>query len=162
MHLATTRLTLREAAIDDACALATYQRNARYLEHYSGPPGADRIIQLARQWAAESPRLNYQLIVTLGTKGPVIGCAGLRQADHPPGEAEVGIELNPDHWGSGYAREALSKLIEFARKNLGLQRLIALTAPENHRAHQLVRSFGFSLDSSSDHETRFQLILGAA
>ena len=50
-----------------------------------------------RRWANERPRVNYQLIVTLSAGGCVIGCAGLRQAGYPLGEAEVGIELDPDH-----------------------------------------------------------------
>ena len=60
---------------------------------------SERIVQSARLWAAESPRLNYQLIITLASGATVIGCAGLRQTGYPPGEAEVGIELDPEYLG---------------------------------------------------------------
>ena len=162
MELATSRLILREAEPSDAHALAAYQSDARYLEHYPEPTDADRIVQMARRWATDSPRLNYQFIITLGRGGPVIGCAGLRQAGYPSGGAEVGIELDPDHWGVGHAREALSALIEFARGEAGVVQLFALTTPTNVRAHRLVQSMGFLPAPPRDQEVCFQLSLDTA
>lgn len=159
MELATSRLILREAEPGDARALAAYQSDPRYLEHYPEPPDAEQIVQSARRHAAESPRLNHQFIVTLGKAGPVIGCAGVRQAGCPAGEAEVGIELDPDHWGAGHAREALSALIEFARGETDVTRLLASTTATNARAHRLVQSMGFVPAPPRDREVRFQLTL---
>jgi ribosomal-protein-alanine N-acetyltransferase len=160
--LETSRLTLREAEHPDAFALAAYQSDPRYLEHYPEPPDAARIVELARRWASDSPRLNHQFVATLGAQGPVIGCAGLRQAGHLPGVAEVGVELNPEYWGAGYAREVLSRLIEFARNDFELNQLLALTAPTNRRAHDLLLRLGFSVVPSPHHEGRFQLALATA
>lgn len=162
MVLVTSRLTLREAEQNDAAALAAYQADPRYLEHYPAPPDAERIIQLACEWAAELPRLNYQLIVTLGTHGPAIGCVGLRQAGYPCGEAEVGVEFNPLHWGAGYAHEALSTLIGFAQHQLGIHQLWASTTLGNQRAHRLLRNLGFSPEPPVGAALRFGLRLAAA
>ncbi len=169
MELVTSRLILREARPDDALALASYQSDPRYRAHYPESPGAQseipdaqRIVQLARLWATDLPRLNYQLIITLGLGGTVIGCAGLRQAGYPHREAEVGIELDPEYWGAGYAREALATLIEFARSQVGAQRLWALTTPTDVRAHRLVQGMGFSLAPPCAQEVRFELRLAAA
>ena len=162
MKLATSRLILREAEPDDAPALASYQSDPRYREHYPEIPDAQRIVQLARLWAIDSPRLNYQLIITLDPRGSIIGCAGLRQAGYPPREAEVGMELDPEYWGAGFAREALAALIEFARSKVGVRRLWALTTPTNVRAHRLVQGMGFSVAPSGAQEARFELTLAAA
>ena len=162
MELATSRLILREAEPWDALALASYQSDPRYREHDLESPDSQRIVQLARLWAAESPRLNYQLIITLGPGATVIGCAGLRQAGYPAREAEVGIELDPEYWGAGYAREVLSGLIEFARSQVGAQRLYALTTPTNVRAHRLLQGMGFSRTPPCGQEVRFELRLAAA
>ena len=162
MLLATSRLTLREATAHDAREIAGYQRDPRYLEHYPVAPDAERITQLSREWASESPRLNFQLIVTLSEGGLVIGCAGLRQKGQRRGEAEIGIEFNPHYWGAGYAKEAITKLIEFAREDLGIHRLIAVTTSENTRAESLVRSFGFLQDSSANGEVRYHLAVVSA
>jgi len=159
VELATSRLILREAEPRDARALAAYQSDPRYLEHYPELPDAEAIVQSACRWAAESPRRNYQFIITLGKAGPVIGCAGVRQAGHPAGCAEVGIELDPEHWGAGHAREALSALIEFARDETEVDRLFASTTPTNLRAHRLVQGMGFSPAPPRDQEVCFQLTL---
>jgi len=156
--LATSRLVLREAQARDAPELAGHQRDCRYLEHYAEPPDAVHIVERARQWASERPRVNYQLIITLAVEGSVIGCGGLRQAGYPPGEAEIGIEVHPDYWGFGYAREALSRLIDFARDDLSLSQLSALTTPTNRRAHSLLQNMGFS---SRHRNGRFRLALAA-
>ncbi len=77
-------------------------------------PGARQIIASAIGWAQAKVRLNYQLIITLTDQADVIGCAGLRTLGYPEGEAEVGIEIDPENWGRGYASEALACLIELA------------------------------------------------
>src|SRR5262245_14851590 len=154
---------LREARPSDASQLAAYQRDPRYLEHYSEPPvAAEEIVRLACQWATVSPRLNYQLIVSLGTDGRVLGSVGLRQAGYPAGEAELGVELNPLHWGGGFASEALSELIRFARRDLSLRRLWASTSPGNRRALRLLERLGFSPEPHSGPPARFKLTLTAA
>jgi len=154
MRLATARLVLRDPAPRDAEALAAYQSDARYLEHYPEPPDADAIIATACGWAAESPRRNHQFVVTLD--GAVIGCAGVREA------GDLGIELDPRHWGEGYAREALTALIAFARDELGVARLTASTTATNVRAHRLVERLGFARATSPDEEVRFELALDSA
>jgi len=149
MKLATARLVLRDPEPADARALAAYQSDARYLAHYTEPPDADAIIATACRWAAESPRRNHQFVVTLGDA--VIGCAGVREA------GDLGIELDPRHWGKGYAREALTALIAFARDELGIARLTASTAATNARAHRLVEALGFHPLPADGPEVLFQL-----
>ncbi len=144
MQLVTERLVLREAEPGDARALAAYQSDPRYLEHYAEAPDAESIVATAREWAAAAPRLNFQLIVTLREGGRVIGCAGIRQAGHACGEADLGIEVDPGHWGLGHAREAVTALIELARGELGVTRIFAETTPNNVRAQRLVMALGFS------------------
>jgi len=136
VELVTSRLILREAEPDDALALASYQSDSRYREQYPESPGpqgeildAPGIVRLARLWAADLPRLNYQLIITLGPGGQVIGCAGLRQAGYPPGEAEVGIELDPEYWGAGYARSRTRLTVHLGSFSLGGVPILARLRP---------------------------------
>ena len=160
--LSTPRLVLREAEPHDATLLAVYQSDPRYLEHYEDPADALSIVETSRRWAVEHPRVNYQLIVILNSCSSVIGCAGLRKAGHPSGEAAIGIELHPDQWGHGYGHEALSRLIEFGRNDLELEHIWAITRPTNQRACRLLHNLGFSPVSSVRQETRFRLSVAAA
>jgi len=160
MRLKTSRLVLREARPQDVAALAAYQKSPRYLEHYRLPPDPARIIEEAMQWAAETPRENFQFMLSLAD-GPAIGCAGLRQRGCGPGEAEVGIELDPERWGSGLAHEALSALFSFASRELSLSSLTATTAASNQRAQRLLLGLGFAPEPAGDGELAFRLRLPA-
>ena len=48
MILSTPRLTLRDAADEDAETLVSYQNDPRYSEHYSERSNAKQIIRLTR------------------------------------------------------------------------------------------------------------------
>ncbi|MDH3592126.1 MAG: GNAT family N-acetyltransferase [Planctomycetota bacterium] len=157
MKLTTARLVLRDPSPADAVALAAYQDDPRYLEHYPEPPDSDAIIATACRWAREAPRVNFQFIVTCD--GAVIGCAGVRRAGHAPGAADLGIELAPAQWGAGFAREALAALIEFARIELGVDRLLAETTATNTRAHRLMQRLGFRRVPTTGPEAPFELAL---
>ena len=53
------------------------------------------------------------------------------------GEVEVGYLLHKKYWGKGYATEALSALLEWAKQNIKTEYIIALT-PLAHIASQRV------------------------
>ena len=143
MQLSTCRLELRDAEDTDIPRLSAYQSDSRYLEHYEVKPDAGDIIAQAKSWALENPRLNYQLIVTRVEDSAVIGCAGIRTEGYAKSKGEIGIELNPDYWGEGYASEVVRKLIEFS-KSIGVSELYATTASTNKRAYRLLTGHGFS------------------
>ena len=159
--LEASRLVLREAVASDVSALREYQRDPRYLEHYPQPPDPLQIVVRSTRWARESPRLNFQFVIARGASEPTIGCAGVRRAGAAPGEAEVGIELNPEYWGRGYATDTLERLIDFARQDLELVTLLASSSPTNRRAHELLRRVGFSRAPSARSVARFSLSLAA-
>lgn len=162
MRLETQRLLLRDAVESDVKALALYQSNPRYLEHYAEPPDAEAIVQQASAWASACPRVNFQLIVTLKDSQEVIGCAGLRQEGHAQGIAEIGIELGPDHWGSGYAREAIVGLLKFGKASLNLEQLVSVTSPTNIRAQYLLEHFGFSRTGDEGMQLVYEASIDAA
>ncbi|GAF09603.1 GNAT family N-acetyltransferase [Paenibacillus pini] len=56
---------------------------------------------------------------------------------------EISCELSRDYWGHGYMHEALGLLIDFGFHVMGLNRIEALTHPENTKANRLFQSLGF-------------------
>ena len=60
-----------------------------------------------------------------------LGRAGFAELKN--GEIEVGYVLLKEHWGQGIATEALSALLDWARKALSAPRILAY-APINHHA----------------------------
>jgi ribosomal-protein-alanine N-acetyltransferase len=152
MTVATLRLELREADIDYAADLKAYQNDSRYLEHYAEAPNTLALISLFKEWANSSPRLNYQFIIVLRESGTAIGCAGLRMEGKPDGEAELGVEINPDYWRQGFAREVVAALLEFGSSDLRVIRYVANTASTNRSAQQLLEEFDFACVYAQDND----------
>jgi len=148
--LKTKRLVLRELRVEDEGSLARYQCDRRYLEHYVEPPDARAIVASSMSWAAQSPRLNYQLAIAWSEQGPAIGCIGLRCHGQTSGTAEFGCELDPRLWEHGLAHEAASSLLDFGFGNLTLIRVVASTAPDNRRVHGLLTKLGFVPENEPD------------
>ncbi len=145
MLIQTERLCLRDPVESDLPRITSYQSDTRYLEHYLKPPDSKLILGLAMEWASEKPRKNYQLIISSKVKSEAIGSIGLRTSNSAVGEAEVGIEIDPNHWGNGFASEALVGIIDLA-KSIHIRRLQAITNENNTRAMALLKTAGFYLD----------------
>lgn len=84
--------------------------------------------------------------------GLPIGCIGLHPVTpgivaHAPelaGEVEPTIALAPDHWGQGYAAEALAAVLAYGFERLGLEQLVAVADVPNVRSHRLMLRVGFT------------------
>ncbi|MFT7653371.1 MAG: ribosomal-protein-alanine N-acetyltransferase [Candidatus Azotimanducaceae bacterium] len=141
--LHSERITAREFRLTDITYLRHYHANPLYLEHYDTPPDTEHIVQTAIAWSAELPRSNFQLAICLKNSDEPIGSIGLRGKGYLRNEAEIGIEVDPNHWGQGIAHEALGLVFDFA-KSLGVVKLHSNTKVTNKRAQRLIESFGFS------------------
>lgn len=148
MEITTRRFLLRDFVADDAPVFEAYHADPRSVEFYgveeTKPDHAKELIELFKTWAAELPRVNYQLaIIRRDETQTLVGCCGLRSADSESGKAELGIELAPAYWGRyGYAVEAMGALVEFDFAELGLQEIYGDTVSTNSRIVRLVESFG--------------------
>jgi RimJ/RimL family protein N-acetyltransferase len=83
--------------------------------------------------------------------GAVIGCVVLHR-DWPPtlqtwpafaGETEIVIALKEEHWGQGYAREAVEAALAYASGTLGTRRIVTLVDEPNERSRKLMQRCGF-------------------
>jgi ribosomal-protein-alanine N-acetyltransferase len=57
--------------------------------------------------------------------------------------AEISYALFPEHWGNGFAGEAVSKVISYGFKELGLMRIGAVVFVENRASNKLLTKLGF-------------------
>jgi ribosomal-protein-alanine N-acetyltransferase len=149
--LATPRLALRPLTDDDGPRLADVFAGAgvrRYLfdNEEVAPETVATIIRENLRRSAQG--LGLWLIVK---DDGVIGCVGLQRA--PPntvnifpafaGEMEMTIALKEDHWGFGYAGEALDAVLAHAANVLRQRRIVAVVDVPNHASHALFRRCGF-------------------
>lgn len=151
MQLETERLILRDFVLNDAEALAACRADQRYWRYYDEPvdilQGAREHVQLFVSWQQATPRTHFQLAVVLKESGRLIGDCGLRwrhevhYGDSPLLEAEIGYELDPRHWGHGYATEAVRALVDFGFRQ-GLHRVWTSCLAENERSWRLMERIG--------------------
>jgi ribosomal-protein-alanine N-acetyltransferase len=148
MEIITERLLLREFVADDLPALAAYQADIRYGEFWPepAPPSQSQLLlDTFRSWAAERPRVNYQLAVAQTiTPRKIIGTCGLRSHGSDATTAEFGMELAPESWGQGYATEAARAILNFGFRDLGLMDVRGVSVTENVRVTDLVSRLGFA------------------
>jgi RimJ/RimL family protein N-acetyltransferase len=87
-------------------------------------------------------RLGYSLyLVERRSDGAPLGLCGLLKRDFLPG-ADIGYALAPRYWGHGYAREAASAVLAYARDTLKLPCLLAITHPDNQASISLLEKLG--------------------
>lgn len=77
-------------------------------------------------------------------KGILIGNVGLSNLNHIHKTAEIGIFIgNKEYWGKGYGTEAMSLLIDYSFKILGLENIILKVFSFNARARRSYEKVGF-------------------
>ena len=146
MILTTERLTLREFRQDDWPAVLAYQRKPLYLRYYAwtdrSPEDVRRFVQMFLDQQQEKPRLKFQLAVVLQASGRLIGNCGMRMAAAGAHEADIGYELDPAHWGQGYATEAARAVVEWGFAHRGLHRIFSWCIAENLGSARVLEKLG--------------------
>ncbi|HEV7814061.1 MAG TPA: GNAT family N-acetyltransferase [Janthinobacterium sp.] len=74
-----------------------------------------------------------------------MGLCGLIRRDTLP-EVDIGYAMLPPFWGHGYAYEAAAAVVEHARRDLGLKRLLGITSPDNHSSNKLLAKLGLKFN----------------
>ena len=94
--------------------------------------------------------------------GTLVGRAGLNVWDpsdwsitrldeaEGPTETEIAYLFGREYWGRGYATEAATAVRDWARGELGFQRLIALIYPDNLRSIGVARKLGMAPAGEAD------------
>lgn len=118
---------------------------------YTGVPlvdGIDSARQLIENFRSRFREHRSGLVWAIASRSDdrVIGESSVfrLQAEHR--KAEIGCTFGPSGWGHGYAREALTAVVEYLFNDLPffqLNRLVAETDPRNTPAIRLLESLGF-------------------
>lgn len=162
MALETERLLLRAPVAADAEALAPmyadpevmrYVGEGRPLTRAETERSVKRMIQ---RWEADGFGL---FTAVRKDDGAVIGRVGLlvwntdtwepttrAEAEDGRTEVEVGYTLGRDYWGRGYATEAAGAVRDFALRELGADRLIALIIHGNTASENVARKLGLEYE----------------
>jgi RimJ/RimL family protein N-acetyltransferase len=58
------------------------------------------------------------------------------------GRTEIGYRIRRDNWGEGYATEVARAWLDYGFSFLGLNRVVAMIQPENHRSVRVAENIG--------------------
>ena len=150
----TERLVLRRQSDGDAPFILRLMNDPDWLQHI-GDRGV-RTTDEARDYIRDGAVAMYErhgfglfLVETKEGRTPV-GICGLIRRDLLA-DADIGFALAPEHRGVGYAREAATATVTYARSNVGLDRLVAIVSPGNAASIRLLEELGFSYDRAFDY-----------
>jgi RimJ/RimL family protein N-acetyltransferase len=130
-------LRLRRAGLGDLAALHAALSHPLAMRYWSTPPHKE--IGETRDWLdamiAAAPDESDEFVIE--REGRVIGKAGCWRAP------EIGFFLHPDHWGRGFAMEALGAVIPRIFSVFPIDAIIADVDPRNAASLALLARLGF-------------------
>jgi ribosomal-protein-alanine N-acetyltransferase len=99
----------------------------------------------------------YNFTVKLNETGEVIGILMIAP-HHDTNDKEISYMFLPDYWGNGYAKETLSALLNFCKKQLKLKRIVSETQAENKSSCRLLEQLGYEVETELERFGANQII----
>jgi len=152
--LLTARLIVRRMSIADAGFILTLLNEPSWLR-FIGDRGV-RTIDDAKNYIIQGPVAMYASLgfglcaVELQDSACPVGICGLMKRDYLDA-ADIGFAFLPAYWGKGYAYEAANAILNFAKADLGLKRILATTRPENIASQKLLEKLGLRFERLMRH-----------
>jgi [ribosomal protein S5]-alanine N-acetyltransferase len=145
----TQRLRLRHLTTADAAFILELLNEPDFIRNIGDREV--RTLDDARRYIVNGPIASYQrhgfglFAVELKDSSIPIGICGLLRRDYLD-DVDVGFALLASYRGAGYAFEAASATMRFGKEVLGLERIVAITAPENDASIKVVRRLGLEFE----------------
>ena len=145
----TERLQLRKLTLDDAGLMLAVWNDPAFVRHV-GDRGI-RTTEEAHDAMRKGALHLYEAFgygpYRIGLKGDdtAVGICGLFRRDGLD-EPDIGYSTLPEFCGKGYAYEAAIAVMDYARSEFDLERLIAIISPQNDASIGLIRKLGFEFE----------------
>ena len=151
--LKTERLTLRQLVSSDANEIFALRSNDNVNKYLGRKPSksiddAKTFIQTINKNIQSNDSIYWA--ITLNGTDKLIGTICLFDFSDDNLKAEIGYELLPDFQGKGIMHEAISKVIDFGIKYIGLNSIEAYTHSENQNSTRLLEKFNFKKNGAGE------------
>ena len=83
--------------------------------------------------------------MSLKESGTPVGICGLLKREALE-DVDIGFAFLPDYWSQGFAFESASAVLKHGRQHWGLQRILAITSPDNDASIRLLTKLGFTFE----------------
>jgi [ribosomal protein S5]-alanine N-acetyltransferase len=147
--LKTERLELRELSFADDEFILELLNEPGFLRHI-GDKGV-RSLADAREYIAQGPAQSYRrcgfglYLASLAGRDEPVGICGLLKRDTLP-DVDLGFAFLSRHCRKGYATESASAVLDYGRRRLKLERIVAITAPANHGSIAVLERIGLKFE----------------
>ena len=147
--LNTERLGLRWLSAEDAAFMLELVNDPAWVR-FIGDRGV-RTLEDARDYILNGPVAMYHRVgfglylVELKQSRTPIGICGLIERAGLE-DIDIGFAFLPAFCGQGYAYESAAAILSYARDTVGLNRVVAITAPDNQRSIRLLKKLGLSFE----------------
>ncbi|MFC2027030.1 GNAT family N-acetyltransferase [Chloroflexota bacterium] len=151
MKLETDRLIIRSIQETDSESLANLWIDPDITCYMNGPRNYEEILKNFTEDAQIKPPLKVDLWpVVEKVTGQIIGHCGIIDKD-TEGESEYEIiyVLAKSAWGKGLATEAAISIRDYAFRQLGLNRIIALIDPNNPNSERVAIKTGLRYEKDT-------------
>jgi RimJ/RimL family protein N-acetyltransferase len=147
--LETPRLRLRPPVDADVPALFAIFSDPETMRYWTTPTmrdiaEAEALLQDIHEHAQARTLLQWG--IARREDDGVIGTCTLLHIEREHRRCELGYILRRDHWGRGFAHEALTRLVDHAFDTLAFHRLEADIDPRNTASIRLVERLGFRFE----------------
>lgn len=144
-ELTTDRLVLREPVEEDRASVHSYWSDERFRSCYPpdwlSPKHCDETVDDSLAALTVYPRTSHHWTIT--KDGEAIGRIRL-VLTRRNSVGDIGYEFAADHWGKGYATEALNEVVRYGFEELRLHRLQAWAYGRNTASQRVLEKCGFT------------------
>lgn len=142
----TDRLLIRELATEDISALCSIYQNPHVRQFLTDVDDCieNEIAKLEAYIRQVYPFYEYGLWGIFNKEsGVLMGRCGIEnQKIDGTEEITLSYLLDRDHWGHGYALESCRAVMDYAREELDIHRVVAVIETQNHRSLQTAATLG--------------------
>ncbi|MFF8607003.1 GNAT family N-acetyltransferase [Streptomyces sp. NPDC015346] len=131
----TERLLLRPVRTGDVPAVTRLWTDPEVRLHLGGPV-AEQVVRIRQRRIVGATGVHA---VVRASDGVLLGLVTV-EPEAREGEAEVSYQFLPEHWGQGYAREAVAAVVERALESV--PSVVAVTQQANGRSRRLLEGLG--------------------
>jgi RimJ/RimL family protein N-acetyltransferase len=145
----TVRLRLRELSAGDAPFVLELLNDPDFISNI-GDRGV-RTLHDARRYIVSGPVASYARygfgLYLVEQKRPLqaVGLCGLLHRDSHP-DVEIGFALLPQYRRQGYTLEAARAVMQLGLGQLGLTRIVAITAPDNRPSVRILEALDLKFE----------------
>jgi len=147
--LETKRLILQKVSLEDASIILALLNEPSFIRNI-GDRGV-RTLEDASNYILNRLIASYEnfdfgmYLVILKNTGSAVGLCGLVKRDSLD-DVDIGYAFFPQYWSKGYASEAAQAVKEYAKNDVGLSRLVAITDPANQGSIRVLEKIGLKFE----------------